>query len=200
MKEKIKQFIFPKEEQLESKWWHRLIKVIIWGLTIFSFVFAIGIFSQYFQGSPQFIFSFEDEYNEIKIKEQELDNDGIYGLILLNLILKEDPFVLSENIFTVWTELNNGKIPKRKLSPKEFMEKQCEEPEMIRSSLTLEKEPIYSKECFNMIVKNYPDIKVKLWKPKYYSVFLIFLVVPIIYFGFWLIYRKIILYIIFGKK
>ncbi len=38
MKEKIKKFIFEDEGQLESKWWHRLVKVFIQILTIFVFV------------------------------------------------------------------------------------------------------------------------------------------------------------------
>jgi hypothetical protein len=39
MKEKIKNFLIPWQENLDKKWWHRFISIIIYGSTICVAVF-----------------------------------------------------------------------------------------------------------------------------------------------------------------
>jgi len=186
--------MYPTKEQLEDRWWNRLVKVLIILVTVASFVFAIYTFANEFRGSPQFLLSFESGYSEVKAEEQKLE-DYPPSLSVINRIKKKNPKVLSKNSFSVRSFSLYPRIPYSKepiitqLYPKEFIETQCK-GELLS----------YSPESFGQIVENYPDWRIKSWTPKDYSVFLVFLIVPIIYFGLWFIYKKIILYIVFGKK
>ena len=181
--------MYPTKEQLEDRWWHRLVKVIVILSTIASFIFAIYIFGDNFWGYPQFLLSFEGGYYEVKTKEQKL-GDYSPSFAVIDRIKNENPPVLSKNSFSVgvlsWEE---EKPESKKLYPKEFIETQC------KGGLLS-----YSPESFGKIVENYPDWKIKSWTPTYPSVILVFLIVPITYFGLWFIYKKIILYIVFGRK
>lgn len=66
---KIKLFTFYRENELESKWWHRFIKVLIYGSTIVVFAFSIVWFidniSTWNNPDPKYIYSFEPKYDEM---------------------------------------------------------------------------------------------------------------------------------------
>jgi hypothetical protein len=69
MKMNIKKaFIFSREDELESRWWHRLIKVLIYGSTILILVFSISTFfdniDSWNNPDPKYIYSFEPGYEE----------------------------------------------------------------------------------------------------------------------------------------
>lgn len=180
--------MYPTEEQLEAKWWHRLVRVVVILSTIISLVFTIYVFGEEFKGSPQFILSFESGYNEVKAEEQKLE-DHSPSFSVIDRIKDKNPPVLSKNSFSVGVLSWEREQPEKKLYPKEFIETQC------KGGLLS-----YSPESFGKIVENYPDWRIKSWTPTYLSVILVFLIVPITYFGLCLIYKKIILYIVFGRK
>jgi len=164
------------KEQLEDKWWHRLAKVLIIFATTASFTFAIVRFVDKFRESPLFFFlSFENGYSEIKAKEQKLKDVSLSLNLedkIINRIKDKNPPILSKNSFPVgpWGPHGigtEGAEPERKkLYPKEFIETQC--------SVGL----FSGLDCFEKIVENYPDWKIKSWRSIDYSVFLVFLIVP----------------------
>jgi len=188
--------MYLTDEQLESKWWHRLAKVIIILIAISSLVFAVNVFMEEFEGSYQFLLSFRKGYDEIKVKEQELVNYRVFVPVIEKIVV-ENPPVFSKNSFSIGSiSIGETERENRKLYPREFIETQCKgDP-----SPGLPAIPEYDQECFEKIIGNYPNWKIKSWTPRYYSVLLVFLIVPVIYFGLWFIYKKIILYIVFGKK
>ncbi|MEK7588279.1 MAG: hypothetical protein AAB438_00490 [Patescibacteria group bacterium] len=61
-------FEFFRENELESKWWHRLAKVLIYGSTIAVFVVCVILFFKHIgdwnNPDPRYIYSFESKYNE----------------------------------------------------------------------------------------------------------------------------------------
>ena len=173
MTEKIKQFFFPKEEQWEHRWWHRLIRVLIILITITSFLFAILVVMVGFYGYPSFILSFESGYDDIRAEEQTLEDYGP-SVDIIERIENKYPHLCP----------THGSLYKRYQRTGEVV-------------LEL------NVACFEKIIESYPNIKVKSYTPKIYSVFLFFLIVPITYFGLWVVYRvvrHIILYIVFGSK
>jgi hypothetical protein len=154
--------MYPTNEQLEERWWHRLVKVLIILAAVASFISAIGIFLNEFWGSSQFLLSFEGGYNEIKAKEQKLE-DYPPSSTVIDRIKDKNPPVLSKNSFSVgiipWGEKERES---RRLYPKEFIETQCKGESLL----------LYSPDCFEKIVENYPEWKIKSWKD--YSVFFSF--------------------------
>ncbi len=70
MKEKIKKFLIPWREDLDKKWWHRLINVFIYGSTISIIIF---LFVLLFTGSSlakfKYTYSFDPEYPVITGEE-----------------------------------------------------------------------------------------------------------------------------------
>ncbi len=85
MKEKIKKFLIPWRENLEKKWWHRLLSVIIYGSTIcLAILLFISLFSSSSWKKTVFTYSFEPNYNMSKGEES---------------ICKFNPYDSSGNIF-----------------------------------------------------------------------------------------------------
>jgi len=68
MKSIFRPFKFYREDELESKWWHRLIKVLIYGSTIAVFIICISSFiddiNSWNNPDPKYIYSFEPKYSE----------------------------------------------------------------------------------------------------------------------------------------
>jgi hypothetical protein len=144
--------MYPTSEQLEERWWHRLVKVLIIFATVVSFIFAIRIFLDKWESlSPHFLLSFEDGYNEINAKEQKLEDcPSSIEFDVIDKIKYENPPVLSKNSFDSF-------LGSRGLYPREFIETQCD------GGL------FYSSDCLGKIAENYPEWKIKIWKD--YSVF-----------------------------
>ncbi len=68
MKIILKLLKFYREDELESRWWHRLVKVLIYGSTIIVFAISIGLFIDdigvWNNPDPKYIYSFEPKYSD----------------------------------------------------------------------------------------------------------------------------------------
>ena len=68
MKNILKPLVFHRENELESRWWHRLIKVLIYGSTIavfsISIIFFINHISSWNNPDPKYVYSFESKYSK----------------------------------------------------------------------------------------------------------------------------------------
>lgn len=173
------------KEQLESKWWHRLTKVIIIFLTIASFVCSFILFILEDFSQTKFILSFEEDYSKINKEERNLEDIGDFSFFV-------SPYYVINTIKFLDPPANKPSGSFKPFSAKEIIE-------------LYEKGNLYlsnsdSEKILGEVVKNYPNWKIKAWKEYDYLLLLIFLIVPITYFGLWLVYKKVVLYIVFGKK
>jgi len=202
---------FPNKKELESKWWHRLFKVILISATMASLLVTGYLFSETFWENQQFILSFEEGYEEAPGKDRLLQDVGsrLGEDRIMDRIEKIDPPILSKNSYSIfswdlyeelypeeaenrWAALSETLyercLEERKLSPAEFISRCPGAKIRVRSS------------CFEQMIQEYPDWQIKSWRPVRWQALLFFLFPIAAYLILWLLYQKVILYIVYGKR
>ena len=71
MFKKLKKILIPQVEG-KQRWWHRFVNVLIYGSTVFLFIFFVGLFvgEKTWEVSHGYIYSFEEGYHGAKGREE----------------------------------------------------------------------------------------------------------------------------------
>jgi len=208
---------FPNKKELESKWWHRLFKVILISATIVSLLVAGYLFYENILEEETVILSFEDNYGKIQKEDERLtDIDPQLDIAsrAMDRIEKIDPPVLSNNSYEFFSwDLHKELYPEKyfkegvgKLLPwtSEQERKECQDErnlspaEFIRMCRNAEIR--VPSSCFEQMIQEYPDWQIKSWRPVRWQALLFFLFPIAVYLILWLLYQKVILYIVYGKR
>lgn len=169
--------MYPTNEQLEAKWWNRLAKVLIGFIVLVSFVSSIELVIE----SPKetkFILNTEQSYPEIIKEEKKLKDIDIelrYNLERDILIKLQDTSPeIRKYIEDLRKEIENRPWYEKPVNPE--------------------------REIYNRVSDTFPNLRIKVWKQFDYLSLLFLLLAPIVYLFLWVLYDKIILYIVYGKK
>ena len=175
--------MYPSKAELEKKWWHRLVKVIIIFLSISASLFGIicAWYFFYLGRNTNLILSFENEFNQIKgiqYSFEEIEHmEGPwlkYQLVdkVASFQNTEHPLKLSDNKNKELEALLTKTLPD-------------EQNWVVVKFLSKEANPKW------MVKKTYE-----------YSWFWLFFLFsgPVIFLFLWVLYYKVVLYVFYGKR
>lgn len=178
--------MYPINEQLETKWWHRLIKVsiLIISIGVFGAFFFTGIYYTITDPKTDYVFSFEHNYEQVKGNETDLKTAGRW--ISSDVMYDIEKTVKGGNYYNKLGITQNDIENTKKEGISGFK--------------------IFDNKKFSELIENIPIlVTVKVVKDYNYEWLPVMLIISliiasVIYLGLWLIYKKIILYIVFGKR
>lgn len=170
--------MYPTKEYLDSKWWYRLVKVLIVFIVFVSFLGSVFIIFMSEPWSVRFISNIEPGYSEVIAEERKIKDIG-------------------SNRWTLERDILNRL---QDTSPE--IRKYIEDLRKQKSKTIYGYEfPTYPEsQIYDLVSDTFPDLRIKLWKEFDYSSLWALLLSPVIYLILWVFYYKIVLYIAYGKK